>query len=252
MSRKLSEYGDSYPHVAMRREDGVIELRLHSDGGPLIWGSDPHTELGHCFSDVGRDPENRVAVITGTGGKFIADLDQSWVGEMTPQKFDAIYRNGKRLLSALLDIEVPIVAAVDGPASVHAELALLSDVVIASESTYFADAPHFRYGTVPGDGVQLIWPLLLGPNRGRHFLLTGQRLSAEEAAAAGVVAEVVAAGEALDRAWEVARELARQPDLTLRYTRVLFTQQLKRVVLDGVGYGLALEGLAAYDSWPRS
>jgi enoyl-CoA hydratase/carnithine racemase len=251
VGRTLGEYVDTYEHVRIRREEGVIELRLHSDDGPLVWGSDPHGELGHCFSDVGRDPENRIAVITGTGGKFIADLDQSWVGEMTPAKYDAIYRDGKRLLGALLEIEVPIVAAVEGPASVHAELALLSDIVVASETASFSDAPHFRYGTVPGDGVHLIWPLLLGPNRGRHFLLTGKRLSASEALEAGVVAEVVPAGTALERAWEVARELALQPDLTLRYTRVLLTQQLRRTVLDGVGHGLALEGLAAYDSWPK-
>jgi enoyl-CoA hydratase/carnithine racemase len=251
MTRKLEDYAEAYEHVKIRREDGVIELRLHSDDGPLIWGSDPHTELGHCFSDVGRDSDNRIGLITGTGGKFIADLDRSWVGEMTPEKFDAIYRNGKRLLGALLEIEVPIVAAVEGPASVHAELALLSDIVIADETAYFSDAPHFRHGTVPGDGVQVIWPLLLGPNRGRHFLLTGKRLSAAEALQAGVVAEVVPAGTALERAWEVARELARQPDLTLRYTRTVLTQQLRRAVLDGVGYGLALEGLAAYQSWPK-
>ena len=117
---------------------------------------------------------------------------------MTPAKWNRIYTNGKRLLSALLDIEVPVVAAINGPASVHAELALLSDIVIASDDSYLQDAPHFRYGTVPGDGVQAIWPLLLGPNRGRFFLLTGQRISAIEAQQLGVVAEVHPRSELLD------------------------------------------------------
>jgi enoyl-CoA hydratase/carnithine racemase len=234
----------------MRRADGILELRLHTNDGPLIWGDGPHSELGQCFLAVGSDPENRVIILTGTGDSFIASIDTSWVGEMTPAKWNRIYTNGKRLLSALLDIEVPVVAAINGPASVHAELALLSDIVIASDDSYLQDAPHFRYGTVPGDGVQAIWPLLLGPNRGRFFLLTGQRISAIEAQQLGVVAEVHPRSELLDRAWEWARTLARQPDITLRYTRVALIQPIKDYVLDQVGYGLALEGLAAHESWP--
>jgi enoyl-CoA hydratase/carnithine racemase len=57
----------------------------------------------------------------------------------------------------------------------------LCDIVIASDTATFQDDPHFLNGIVPGDGVHIIWPLLLGPNRGRYFLLTGQKLSAQEA-----------------------------------------------------------------------
>ena len=132
----------------------------------------------------------------------------------------------------------------------HAELALLSDIVVAADTTYFQDAPHFRYGTVPGDGVQVVWPMLLGPNRGRFFLLSGQRIDAEEARALGVVAEVVPHADVVARAWHWARHLAQQPDVTLRYTRAALTQQLKRQILDNVPFGLALEGLAAQETWP--
>jgi enoyl-CoA hydratase/carnithine racemase len=243
-------YASDSTHVAMRREDGILELRLHSDDGPLIWGAAPHSELGRCFQVAGGDPDNRVIVLTGTGDSFIRALDDSWVGPMTPQKWGRIFADGRRLLSALLDIEVPVVAAVNGPASVHAELALLSDIVVAADTSYFQDAPHFRYGTVPGDGVQVVWPLLLGPNRGRVFLLTGERIPADEAKALGIVAEVVPHADVVDRAWHWARQLARQADVTLRYTRAAITQQLKRAVVDQVPFGLALEGLAAHETWP--
>jgi enoyl-CoA hydratase/carnithine racemase len=245
-------YANDFAHVAMRRDDGVLEVRFHSDGSALVWGAGPHSELGRCFQAIGSDPENRVIVLTGTGDSFISALDDSWVGPMNPAKWQRIFANGRRLLTALLDIEVPVVAAVNGPASVHAEIALLSDIVVASEASYFQDAPHFRYGTVPGDGVQVVWPLLLGPNRGRFFLLSGQRIHAQEAQMLGIVAEVVPHGEEIARAWEWARELARQPDVTLRYTRAALTQPLKRAVLDQVPYGLALEGLAAHETWPTS
>ena len=250
MIATFAEYSERYAHVAMERRDGILEVRLHSDGGPLVWGAGPHSELGDCFADIARDRGNRIVVITGTGDRFIADLDASWVGPMTAEKWDVIYDDGKRLLTNLLAIEVPVIGAVNGPATVHAELAVLSDIVLAAEHAIFADAPHFRYGTVPSDGVHVVWPLLLGPNRGRAFLLTGERLSAARAQELGVVHEVVPAADLRDRAWALAAQLARQPDLTLRYTRIAGTQRLKRLLLDDLGYGLALEGLAAHQSWP--
>jgi enoyl-CoA hydratase/carnithine racemase len=226
-------------------------MRLHTDGGPLVWGDGPHTELVYAFTDVGGDPANRIVILTGTGNRFIADLDRSWVGAMTPDKFDKIYQHAKRLLQRLLEIPVPVIGAVNGPASVHAELAVMSDIVLSADTAYFSDAPHFKYGTVPADGVHLVWPLLLGPNRGRYFLLTGQRLSAEEARDLGVVNEVLPADRLMDRAYELARLLARQPDVILRYTRDALTQQMKRLMMDQLGHGLALEGLGTYDSWPE-
>jgi enoyl-CoA hydratase/carnithine racemase len=246
----FATYSSAYRHVVMTRDDGVVELRLHTDGGPLVWGDGPHSELGYCFDDVGSDHDNRLVILTGTGDEFIARLDTSWVGAMTPEKWDRIYTHGKRLLSRLLDVEVPVIAAVNGKATVHAELALLCDIVIASDDTVFADAPHFRFGTVPSDGVHVVWPMLLGPNRGRSFLLTGQRITAAEALALGIVSEVLPRDQVAGRAWELARELSKQPTTTLRYTRAALTQHLKRQILDHVGPGLALEGLGAHASWP--
>jgi enoyl-CoA hydratase/carnithine racemase len=239
----------------MRREEGILELTLHTDGDSLHWGSGPHTELGYCFADVGADPDNRVVILTGTGDEFIAKLDKSWVREMTPELWREIYAHGRRLLMNLLEIEVPMVAAVNGPATVHAELALLCDIVFASDTATFKDAPHFRFGTVPGDGVHLLWPLLLGMNRGRHFLLTGKKFDAQEALDLGLVAEVMPQPELLDRTWEIARDLNKRPAITLRYAtlryaRLAMTQILKQVFQNNLSYGLALEGLGAWNQWP--
>jgi enoyl-CoA hydratase/carnithine racemase len=249
--RSFDEYATRYRHVHMRREDGVLELRLHTDDGPLVWGAGPHSELGFCWADVGADPDNRVVVLTGTGEEFCTRIDDSWNGPMTPAKWDRIYANGKRLLRNLLDIEVPVIAAVNGPARVHAELAVLADIVLASEDTVFQDLPHFRFGTVPGDGVHVVWQQLLGPNRGRQFLLLGTKLDAEEALRLGVVAEVLPRDRLLERAWEIARLFAAKPDPTLRYARVALTMPIKRALADHVSHGLAVEGLSAHETWPQ-
>jgi enoyl-CoA hydratase/carnithine racemase len=102
---------------------------------------------------------------------------------------------------------------------------------------------------VPGDGVHIIYPLLLGLNRARYFLLTGQELNAQKAHELGLVAEVLPRERLVERAWELAAEIALRPPLVTRYTRVMLTQYLKRQIHDLLGYGLALEALSSTEGF---
>src|SRR5258705_280740 len=83
-------------------------------------------------------------------------------GSPNPDYWDRIYIEGKDLLMNLLDIPVPVIGAVNGPAFIHAELVTMSDIVIASDTAIFADLAHFPGGTVPSDGVHVWWEMLLG------------------------------------------------------------------------------------------
>jgi enoyl-CoA hydratase/carnithine racemase len=242
---KLDDYQKKYSHIRMERQDGILQITFHTEGGVLKWSGPSHEQLGYAFADIARDHENKVVIMTGTGDAFCAEIDMQGFGRFTPEIWDHVYKDGKHLLMNLLDIEVPVIAAVNGPALIHAEIAVLSDIVIASDNAEFQDAPHFPNGLVPGDGVHIVWPLVLGVNRGRYFLLTGQKLSAREAQTLGVVSEVVPRERLLNRAREIAEEIVKRPTLATRYARVAITQQLKRAMLDNLGYGLALEGLGA-------
>lgn len=140
-----------------------------------------------------------------------------------------------------------MIGAVNGAATVHCEMPLLCDIVLASETALFQDASHFPNGVAPGDGIQAAFMLLMGINRARYFFLSGQKISAQEALNLGLVNEVLPPDQLMPRARELAKQIASLPPLALRYARVLLTQQLKRAVYDGTEIGLALEGLSALD-----
>jgi enoyl-CoA hydratase/carnithine racemase len=245
---KFDTYKDAFPHAKLTRSpEGVLEVVLHTNGDTLIFNGYTHEEFVDLFHQVGQDAGNRVVILTGSGGAFMESISPEGFDFFSPRGYDKIYREGKKVLMNILDIEVPLIAAVNGPVRLHSEYILLADIVLATPSTVFQDKPHFEFGIVPGDGVNLLWPEVIGSVRGRYFILTRQELDVETAKEWGAVNEIVPADKLLARAREIAERLAKLPPLTSRYTRIALTQKLRRVIDEGVGYGLALEGISAAD-----
>lgn len=248
LAPKFADYKDRYRNIALERDaNGILSMRLHTKGGHFVWSEESHEELGYCFADVGADRENRVIVLSATGDVWCEEIDFASFKLNNPAEWDHTFYDGRKLLKNLLDIEVPIICAVNGPARFHPEIPVLSDIVIASDTTLFQDAPHFMGGIVPGDGAHVVWTHLLGPNRGRYFLLMGQEIGAQQALDFGVISEVVAKDAVLARAMDIAQMFAAKTDLALRYARVALTQRYKRLMDEGLSLGLSLEALAAID-----
>jgi enoyl-CoA hydratase/carnithine racemase len=247
---QLADYADRYRNVRLERRDGVLQVTLHTDGDSLRWGMEVHAELPDVFSNIARDRENRVVILTGTGAEFsgpAAKPGTTMFAKRPSMEFmDNIHWEGRYMLQNLLSIEVPVISVVNGPAWRHSELPLLGDIVLASDTAAFQDSAHFVSELVPGDGIYAVYAALLGFNRARYFLMTGQILDARQAHELGLVAELMPADRLLARAWELAEDLARRPTLLLRYTRLVFVEPLRKR-LQEVGYSLAMESLAIMD-----
>lgn len=245
---RFEDYCDKYAAISMRREDGILEITLGTDGGSLQWGRQPHAELEEAFLNIGRDRQNQVVIMTGTGEEFsgpVAEAESNRAAhKQTPDEWAELGWESNRLLTNLLAIDVPMISAVNGPAARHAELPVMCDIVLAAENASFQDSAHYAGGLVPGDGVHIVFPMIMGLNRGRYFLLTGQVLDAHRAMEYGLVNEVLPRERLLPRAWELARQIMQQPEMNRRYTRLLLTEQLRRQLNELLPYGLALEGLA--------
>jgi enoyl-CoA hydratase/carnithine racemase len=273
----LDTYQDKYESITLERTpDGILTVTLHEPGEParsldyggrpVDWHS-PHLEWSYCFEDIARDRDNEVVIITAAGDTFIGhhrisgvdgqpgnvvvpsdDTGATLAGRVPPvdiKTWDTTLHNGAHVQMGLLNIDVPVIGAVNGPALTHADLVVQSDIVICTDTTFFADQAHFEAGLfAPGDGVAEIWLQLIGRNRGRYFLLTGQRIGAQQALELGIVSEVLTREQLLPRAQELARQLLERPRLVRRYARQLMVHDLKKRMLDHIGYGLALEGLS--------
>ena len=210
-----------------------------------------HEQLVDLFHAIASDPDNRVVILTGIGNAFMESITLDGFDFFSPQGYDKIYREGRKVLMNILDIEVPLIAAVNGPVRLHSEYILLADIVLATSST-FQDRPHFEFGIVSGDGVHLLWQEAIGTIRGRYFIMTRQELDAQTAKEWGAVNEIVLADKLLARAREIAEGLAKLPPLATSYTRIAMTQRLRRIIDDGVTLGLALEGISAVSHVARA
>jgi len=246
MGSTFEAYRDNFPNARLSRDEaGILEIALHTDGGKLIFNGHTHEQFVELFHTVGEDRGNRVVILTGSGEAFMDTIEPEGFDFFTPTGFDKIWREGKKVLMNILDVAVPMIAALNGPVLLHSEYVLLCDIVLATPQTVFQDKPHFDFRIVPGDGVNLLWPEVIGSVRGRYFLLTRQILDALTAQSWGVVNEVVPSDQLLARARQIARDIAALPPLTSSYTRTALTQSLRRIVDEGSGYGLALEGISA-------
>jgi enoyl-CoA hydratase len=201
-----------------------------------------HEELGRLVRALKRERTARAVVVTGAGRAFSAGGSFDWFPELCePEKREHLRADAKQLVWDLLDVELPIVAAVNGPAiGLGATLVLLCDVILMADSATIAD-PHVRVGLVAGDGGTAIWPLLVGPARAKQYLLTGDPLTAVEAERIGLVNRVVPADALADEALAFARRLAAGAPLAVRYTKQAVNVLVKQALASAFDTATALE-----------
>ncbi len=201
-----------------------------------------HRDLWELFRMLAAERDARAIVLTGSGRAFSAGGDMSWFPQLrSPDRLDALRREGKQLIWNLLDVEVPIVCALNGPAvGLGASLALLCDVIVMADSASIID-PHVQVGLVAGDGGAAIWPLLVGPLAAKRHLMLGEPLGADEALRLGVASEVCPADDVLDVARRWAQRLAAQPPLAIQGTKIAVNAQIKQALLTSFDLSTALE-----------
>lgn len=182
------------------------------------------------FRALAEDPAARVAILTGAGRAFSAGGDMThFVKTLEDTDFArAVQENARRTIHGFIDVPIPIIAAVNGPAvGWGATLATLCDVVLMSEKSFMAE-PHINIGLVVGDGISVAWPLYMSLLRAKELIFTGDRISPQQAVEFGLANRVVAPDKLMEEARALAEKLLKQPAQALRETKKLMNLHLHR------------------------
>ena len=190
-----------------------------------------HDELGGIFYDAQLDDDADVIVLTGAGRAFSAGGDLAMMKRIADGSDEPFLRlvDAKRIVFSLLDLEKPIISAVNGHAmGLGATIALLCDTIFMSSKAKIGD-PHVKIGVVAGDGGCVIWPQLIGYARAKEFLLTGKLLSATDAATMGLINYAVPTEQLDEKVNEIVQELLFSPRWAVRYTKTVMNLPLREL-----------------------
>jgi enoyl-CoA hydratase len=235
----------TWENLRFERVGDVLRVVIAHPTSPLnVVDGDMHEELARLFRALKRERSARAILITGRGKAFSAGGDFDWFPTLQdPTMLEETRRDGKQLVWDLLDVELPIVAAVNGPAvGLGASIALLCDVIFMADTAVIAD-PHVRVGVVAGDGGAAIWPLLLGPARAKQYLMTGDAVKAVDAERIGLVNKVVPAAELEREALAFATRLAAGAPLAVQFTKQAVNKLIKDALNTAFDTSMALEML---------
>ena len=236
---------DKYENIQANYQGRVLTLTMNRPDDLNAVNKDMHDELGTIFYDAQMDDDADVIVLTGAGRAFSAGGDMAMMKRVADGSDEPMLRlvDAKRIVFSLLDLEKPIIAAVNGHAmGLGATIALLCDTIFMSSKAKIGD-PHVKVGVVAGDGGCVIWPQLIGYAKAKEYLMTGDPINAEAAERMGLVNHVTAPEQTLEMAQAFAQRLADGPSAAIRWTKVSANIGLKQLAHSIMDTSLAYEWL---------
>jgi 2-(1,2-epoxy-1,2-dihydrophenyl)acetyl-CoA isomerase len=219
--------------VIHEQQGSIVTLTLNNPHERNAIGSQQQCEeLVAAIERVDRDAGVSVVILTGAGAAFCSGGNLRKLREVSdfargenPATTRANYRRGvQRLARALWDVEVPTIAAVNGPAiGLGCDLTCMCDVRIAAAGATFAES-FLKVGLIPGDGGAWFLPRVVGFAKAAEMTFTAEALSAAQALACGLVSKVVAGERLLEEARSLAMRIAMSPPQALRLAKRLLRE----------------------------
>ncbi|WP_295856660.1 crotonase/enoyl-CoA hydratase family protein [uncultured Xylophilus sp.] len=213
------------------RQGAVVTLTMRQpETRNALTGNSAVDEIVAACAAIARDPGVRAVVLTGNDPAFssggnVKDMRRYETEDTDPEKIREEYRHGiQRIPKALYHLDVPVIAAVNGPAiGAGLDLSCMCDIRIASERATFAES-FVKVGIVPGDGGAWLLPRVVGMSKASEMAFTGDTLDAAQALACGLVSRVVPHDDLLPEALRLAERIAANPGGVLRMTKRLLRE----------------------------
>jgi enoyl-CoA hydratase len=234
-----------YTAVEVERDGPILRVWFNRPDQLNAINRDVHAELETLFFDIDRDDQTRVAVISGRGRAFSAGGDLDWLLELNadPAASARAIRADRIIQTALLSLETPLIAKVNGPAvGLGCSLALYCDFVVSTPGAVFVD-PHVSVGLVAGDGGALIWPQLIGFMQARRYLLSGDPITGVDAQRLGLITETAETSQLNDAVDIWVQKLLARPDPALRWTKLSINGGLRAIASSVLDSAAGFENL---------
>lgn len=242
---------DGYKSLLVSKKDGIATVTINRPETLNAISMDVHSEVERIWADIEQDPEVNVSILTGAGKCFsaggnIKDMIDRWGTTESRAMLAALPERAKRLVTGFVNTTKPIIAAVNGDAmGLGATMALLCDISVIAETARIGDT-HVRVGLVAGDGGAVIWPLLIGVNRAKDFIMRGKVVRGKEATEMGITNYCAPAEEVMASAIKIAEDINAVPPLAARWTKVAANLILKQQL------GLVFDASIAYECMSMS
>lgn len=231
----------------MRRENGIIEVRLHTNDGPYVHTHAAHNVWTRVWQEIGNDPENHVLILTGTGDKWFTGeprgLNPIPASDLDPDLIFQRMTDGWKLIESFIyNMDIPTIAAVNGP-GLHTEMAVLCDITLATPDADFMD-PHFWLGSPPGDGQGMALQALMGAKRAAYYIYGAKSIPAAVAKEAGLVSEIFPREDILKKAWDMAGFIMKRSRYARWATHNILSRHWKKAIAEDFGFHMANQMLA--------
>lgn len=239
---------ETYTRFTFERDDRVLTAAITSDHPVNGVDAAMHEELGRVFTDLQRDSDSDIIILTGKGRAFCAGGDFDWFDEQisNPSKFRDIAWEAKRIVTSILDMEKPMICRLNGAAAgLGATIALLCDMIVSDDKALIGD-PHVKVGLVAGDGGAVIWPQLVGFAKAKELLMTGDLLTAPEAKDLGLINYAVPTADLDAKVGELVAKLQGNPKWAVRWTKTVANIPLRALAAQLMDASVGWESVSNY------
>lgn len=211
--------------ILYEKKEHIALIRLNRPDALNAFHSQMAKEFLRALEMAEKDSDVYCLIVTGEGEKAFSaggDIKEEAKNDVfTGQEFS---KKGHKIIKRLLEIRLPVIAAVNGYAlGGGMEIALACDIVIACENVVFA-VPAVNLGTISGWGGTQLLPQIVGKNRAKELLFTGRKIDAKEAKEFGIVSKIVSQKNLIKEAFDFAKQIAQKPPFSIKNTKIAVNQ----------------------------
>lgn len=247
-----------YQHLLVDVSEGVATVTINRPEVFNAANDTLHREFTQIWGDIDRDPDVRVAIVTGAGdqafsaGGDLGDIEAraTLTGQARFDALTALMKEAEEVVYSMVRCEKILISAINGVAvGAGLAVALMADISIIAEEARLTDG-HVRLGVAAGDHAAMIWPLLCGMAKAKYYLLTCDFIDGREAERIGLVSKAVPRAQLRDEAMRVAKQLAAGSQPAQRFTKRALNQWLKLGGITAFDYSAALEIMGFFSEDP--